>query len=269
MMRRSVPMLALLAGLGLAGCGSPSEVLHESESDREITVESHPEVSGVLSPISLRAWVTDAGGQPVAGARVDWTVKSGGGFVGEWTNLSGPRNAADSGSTVTDSTGLARIRWGLGPLPGVQGVAIGTPGATSVLLEVDAHPGVVLLAVWQLESPLDLPSDTFRIHTTGLSSDELHEVRGWLDDDRQVRIRSGYIRAGSGIDSNWVFHLDQALVRVTDEPMLATECVSSPPLTPHAVDAILAQPIASTVCPWALEVVGIEDVPLEYLHDLQ
>lgn len=197
-------------------------------------------------------------------------MRSGGGFVGEWTNLSGPRNTADAASTIADSTGLAQIRWGLGPFAGAQRVSISADGAADVVLEVNAHPGVVLVGVWspQLTSAQDLPSDTIRIHATGLSADDVQEARGWLNDGKVVRLRGGYIRPGVGIDPNWVFHLDQALVRLAAEPMLATECVGSPPLTQAEVDTILTSPNSAFVCPWDLDVVGIEDVPAEYLDAL-
>src|SRR5690554_6599830 len=75
-----------------------------------------------------------------------------------------------------------------------------------VYLEVNAPPGVVLVGVWspQLTSAQDLPSDTIRIHATGLSADDVQEARGWLNDGKVVRLRGGSIRPGVGIDPNWV-----------------------------------------------------------------
>jgi hypothetical protein len=61
--------------------------------------------------------VTDASGNPVAGATVQWQVRSGGGSV-------------TPGSSSTDGSGQTSARWTLGPEAGPQTLEASVGGAT-------------------------------------------------------------------------------------------------------------------------------------------
>lgn len=257
-----------VACLGALGCETPAGPRGSDEI--EIALSARPEATGILAPIRLTVHATDTAGEPVADARIDWAVVSGGGFIGRWTNLWGPLEAAETGISFTDSTGRAATTWGLGPIPGPQVVEIRAAGGEPVVLQVDANPGIVLVGVWRIAAHHDpLPSDTFRIHATGLTSVEITEAQGWLDAGSRVGLRAAYVRAGSGIDTTWIFHLDQSYVRLTDQTFGSIpECISAPPVTEESLTWYLDQSLWSTLCPWSLDVVGIEDVPAEYLETL-
>jgi hypothetical protein len=74
----------------------------------------------VTDPIAVI--VTDANGDPIKNVRVDFTVASGGGFLGD---------SAATVAALTDSKGIASAVWVLGPTIGTQTVtakvANGTP----------------------------------------------------------------------------------------------------------------------------------------------
>ena len=65
---------------------------------------------------TVRVRVLDAGGDPVAGTAVSWTVTAGGGTV------SAP-------SSATGDDGTAEVTWTAGPSPGPQGLAASAAGA--------------------------------------------------------------------------------------------------------------------------------------------
>ena len=78
-------------------------------------------------PVQLSVRVTDANGNPVPGARVDFTPASGGSAV---------PSAAD-----TDADGVARTQWRLGPAAGAQSLAATVAGAGTVTFTATGAPG--------------------------------------------------------------------------------------------------------------------------------
>jgi hypothetical protein len=82
--------------------------------------------------------VRDAGGQPVAGVTVKFSVTAGGGSVSNATTVSGPQGRATAGA------------WTLGPLAGVNTVVGTVDGVGSVQFKADAVP---------------VPTGTFRLAT--------------------------------------------------------------------------------------------------------
>lgn len=224
----------------------------------------------ILSPVRLYAVVRDAAGEPVPDVEIEWQVQTGGGFVGGWSNLSGPVNVSESAVTVTDEGGGYVMTWGLGPAVGMQSIEARLEGGDPVRIEVKAGPGVVLVGVWKLPEQISLPSDTFRVHATGMTQSELAEARDWIDTGVRTGVRGSYVRRGSGLDTAWIFHLDQAYVKLHRDAWSGIpECIGTPPLTTEELDWYLEQAgLWRTLCPTILEVVDIEEVPDEYLARL-
>jgi adhesin/invasin len=75
----------------------------------------------VTDPIAVI--VTDANGAPVKDVAVDFTVASGGGFLGD---------SAKTVTAITDSKGIASAVWVLGPTIGTQTVTAKVAGGTPV-----------------------------------------------------------------------------------------------------------------------------------------
>ncbi|MGH7468190.1 MAG: Ig-like domain-containing protein [Longimicrobiales bacterium] len=74
-------------------------------------------------PDSLRVSVTDTGGNPVSGVAVNWNVRYGGG-VFESTGTA-------ETTTLTGATGIARVRFRLGPTAGLAAISA-VAGSTSI-----------------------------------------------------------------------------------------------------------------------------------------
>jgi len=205
---------------------------------------------------SLRIRVTDDGGEPRDGVPVDWAVRAGGGTV----------TVVDS---ATNSDGVARAVWTLGPEVGEQEVVASAPDAEAVTFSAIGTPGVVFVAVWRgLDPELQdsLPSDTMRIHA--VRDTFIREARAGLEqggDDLHV---GGSIGLGATLDPNWPFHFDPGRVHVTPGAVFTfPECLEGPLLTGEAVAAQLEEG-GGCYNPDDLYLERLDPVPEWYLEEM-
>lgn len=229
------------------------------------------ERQGILSPTTLSVVVRDSAGTPRPDVEVEWTVTSGSGLVGTWyvqSPASPPLELAPVAVAVSGHNGIARTSWLLGPVPGVQQLTVGAPGAEPLVAHIEATPGVVFVAVWNLteEQQARLPSDTLRLHVTN------HErIDPAVEEFEPGAVMSvvGAMRRGAALDANWVFHLDPRHTFAAAGLGSVPECIPLPPLTTAELDAVL-DPGSNRfmLCPGRLRLVGIEPVPGWYLERL-
>lgn len=135
--RSNLAATLLCAGLlALAGCAdeaTSAAAVADAGGDAKVAkgtlkpqLGGPPTVAGSTGPVTML--LQDLAGKPVAGASVNWQVMLGGGKVA-------------SAATVTDSAGLAKVDWTLGPAPLRQRV-LGLVGS-GPLQGVGAHLEVV------------------------------------------------------------------------------------------------------------------------------
>lgn len=101
----------------------------------------------------LAVVVTDAAGKTVSGARVDWDVAVGGGTL-------------SSGSSTTNSSGVAQTTWTLGTLAGSMRVSAQVNGLTPVTFTATALPGAVAVVVATPDRAYLGVGDTLRVRAT-------------------------------------------------------------------------------------------------------
>lgn len=108
--------LALLAVGVLAGCSDSTRPAGgQAATIAELDGNNQQGLAASTLPAPLRAVVTDASGQPVAGVTVSWSVTAGGGTL-----------SAESSSS--DASGVAATTLTLGPVAGVQTVSAAASG---------------------------------------------------------------------------------------------------------------------------------------------
>jgi len=84
-------------------------VIQEATAITRIAGDNQTGFTGTTLPESLAVQVQDAGGSPIQGVSVDWTVTTGGGAV-------------SAATTMTDGNGETRVAWTLGGNAGAQNV---------------------------------------------------------------------------------------------------------------------------------------------------
>ncbi|MCA9737545.1 MAG: Ig-like domain-containing protein [Gemmatimonadetes bacterium] len=97
---------------------------------RAVSGQAQSAPVGQTLPEPLVVEVRDAGGQPLAGISVNWTVASGTGIV-------------DHGVTATDGAGRASVRWTLGSVAGSQQVVARAGGLPATTFVASATAGAV------------------------------------------------------------------------------------------------------------------------------
>jgi len=130
-----LPTLLLVALLSMAGCSgdSPSAPPNGDEPPgppAQLVVSGGNQQTAMVGfdlPDSLTVKVSDATGKPVPGTTVTWTVESGGGTL-------------SSTSTTTGATGLAKVRWTLGPVEGAQSASASVSGVAPVIFAANGAP---------------------------------------------------------------------------------------------------------------------------------
>jgi hypothetical protein len=128
---------------------------------------------------SLKVVVVDANGIGVPGVSVSWSASSGGGAV--------------SPSVMTsDSRGVARTRWTLGPTSGTQTVQASASGLSPVTFTATAAPGPIKVSV-RSPNPGEVVADTLRVVAAVTSEFQITSVVASVA-DRQVTLTpsSGY-----------------------------------------------------------------------------
>jgi hypothetical protein len=207
-------------------------------------------------PDSLIARVTSTDGAPLEGVLIAWEVIQGGGTL-EPQGLS------------TDSDGIVRVEWTLGPVVGEQVVRASVSVGNSVDFSASGTPGAVIVAVWRNldeETRSRMPTDTMRIHAVFPGT--IEDAREALDAGNTFNV-GGVVIRGPGIDPNWPFHLDPAHVSVAPAELSRQfECVEGPLITSEEVDAFLEDSLNGQYCPWHLYLVGVEEVPDWYITQL-
>lgn len=135
---------AVVSGVGnatfraTASAGSASAVQVVSGNDQTA-------VAGQPLPADLVVRVVDGGGNPVAGAAVQWRVQSGGGSV-------------SPNSGTTDASGQAAARWTLGAAAGAQTAEASVAGAGSAAFRATATVGAASALALRTQ-----PSSTARV----------------------------------------------------------------------------------------------------------
>ncbi len=128
---RSLVTWALVLGFGLGACDdarSPAATGEESPLRLEIVdgdAQAGPQGRLLMDCLLVR--VVDAGGRPVEGVPVEWSVVSGGGKIG------GKRHASDP-------AGLACGQFTLGPEPGENVARATVEGGASVTFTATGFP---------------------------------------------------------------------------------------------------------------------------------
>lgn len=144
-----------LAFLVLAACRSkePTGPTAVPASITKTAGDAQTGTVGAVLPVALVVRVRDAGGSPVANARVQWEAGSGSGAV-------------SPGVSFTNSDGDASSQWTLGPIAGTARATAQVGGVASVVFNANALPG----AVAQIVSLPDVATlgvgDTVRIRSS-------------------------------------------------------------------------------------------------------
>lgn len=267
--RRRIPPRPIhgLAGMALCvllTCTNPAGTKPDLPRPT-VTLSVSPDTQGVLGRVSLAAEVLDETGSPLPDRVVEWRVRSPGGVVGmlghrlpvEQTPGVGP-----IGTTVTGHDGMARTLWRLGGAVGKQSVEASVAGSDTVAVEVEALAGAVFVGRWRESS--GLPPTTISFHASHLP--HVEKALELLAAGGIVRIY-GPIRPGPGIDRAWPFHLDPTYVQPVPSAG-SVECTSRPPGSIEEAQALQGGEWVM-LCPWVLDLIAVEEVPLWYLGELR
>jgi hypothetical protein len=124
--------LVLLAGL--VSCGDKSGTGPGPDPVGIVVIAGADQQGSPGSPLpsALRVRVTDSLGTVVAGANVDWLVRTGGGSL-------------SAGATSTAADGTTEISWTLGPLVGGQEVLVVVDGLDPVVVHATATGALAVL----------------------------------------------------------------------------------------------------------------------------
>ncbi len=122
-------LCALVVLVGIAACGSDSPTPPASPASvGSATGSGQTATVGQLLGAALSVVVRDDGGQPFAGATVQWAVAAGGGTVSPT-------------SSQTDADGVATTQWTLGGTAGQQSVTATVSGLSPVSFTATAEAG--------------------------------------------------------------------------------------------------------------------------------
>lgn len=224
-----------------------------------------PEASGIMLWHELRFQVTDAAGEPVPETEVGFTIGEGDGWLGIQALEGVDRTTL---MLPTDEDGRVNVHWTLGPTPGVQTLEVETGAAAPLDVELLAEPGAVFVGVWEERYRDGLPSDTMRVHANFPAS--IREARERLEAGDPLHITSGMIRRGPAVYTAYIFHLALPYIKATMGPVWGGSC-ASPPRTEDALVEIEEHERFTSernLCPDALRLVAIEEVPEWYLERL-
>jgi len=144
----TVSGLAAVAFTAQATAGPPARVERVSGDGQTATVGS-----ALSAPLAVR--VTDAAGNPVAGATVTWQSTGGGG-------------ALTPGTSTTDATGLAQAAWTLGSTPGAN-TATATVSGISVSFGATATAVGATLVIQSVSPATLTPGATATLTGSGFS----------------------------------------------------------------------------------------------------
>lgn len=217
-MRRIAPVLFLL-GATASACG------HDGPTDPAKLVTSLQSVDGQVHVAAgdvgvVRMRVLDAGSQPVAGVSVSWEALAGG--------------SLDSAITVSDTAGIARVRW----------VAPSTLGTFTVSAHVGAiqSPAVPMNVIADSVTSLDFFPDT--VHFTAQHQARLVRVVGH-DQHGYVSGLAGGLASFSVPVQSWAG--DTAIVQVTSGAGSGTShLVVTAPGVSDSVPLVL-QPVLTSI----------------------
>lgn len=219
---------------------------------------SPPDTTAVLSRSVVKIAVTGPAGEPAAGLPVEVAVDRGDGWV---YPVEAPQ-ALRLVSLSADSLGHAEFVWESGASPGAHRFRVSAPDAEPLDISMVVEPGAVFVGYWTAADERDdLPSDSMRAHSTWLPEIADAQQRLAAGDSLWV---GGYLRAGTGVDSTWVFHIPPQQVHATSASGSVPECVREPPLSLEE----LAGHSWTGLCPRGLVLVRVEEVPESYLSRL-
>jgi len=110
-------VLFFATAVPMAPIDTTAAVIPDAERIELIAGGSQPGVPGELLGEPVVVAVYDTLGGPVSGAEVTVILKKGGGVISSWGQLPSEPNLL---SLVTDSEGMVRLGWRLGPLPELE-----------------------------------------------------------------------------------------------------------------------------------------------------
>ncbi|HET7321952.1 MAG TPA: Ig-like domain-containing protein [Longimicrobiaceae bacterium] len=236
--------LALLLAFALAGCAEST-----IPQPPRLEIVSGDAQSGPIflwPPDSLVVRATDAGGNPLVAWPIEWEIAE--------------RNGSIHPDTVlTDTAGVGRAKWVLGPKAGEQRVSASVQGSNPVTFHAQADPGKVFVAVWRFSEGQQ--PDTMRIHA--VNPVYIEEARRGLEAGMSLNV-GGPLIWGDGIDPGWPYHFDPRLTRASDAGSVRS-CAGVPPSTEKEAERF---GYTRSYCPFDLYLVRIEDVPEDYLAQL-
>jgi adhesin/invasin len=137
--RRAAISGTALAALLSGACKSSSSVTSPQAAAIAPSNASNNQLgtAGKILPRPAEVVVTDAGGNPVRGATVTWTVAAGSGLI---TGSSDTTTFATTFTTVTDDFGVAGVTWELGPNPGTDTITAVTGEGSTTTITATAQP---------------------------------------------------------------------------------------------------------------------------------
>lgn len=227
---------------------------------------------GVLGRVTLNAEVVDQNGDPWLDQTVHWRIRDGGGaldwFVDGGRDWPPPSSRADTMVTRSLTMG-GGPDWRLGGVVGTQAVQAWVEGSDTAVTAVVTVPGAVFVAavprdVWFFDS---LPADTLRIHVADL--DNIAIARQLLEEFETVHV-SGSVMPGTGLDPNWIFHLEPSSVQALRPDGFIPTCVGLP-WSEETLESTLTHEGARwrSVCQQFLHLARIDAVPGGYLDEIR